>query len=243
MQVADGIHRLTNGVVNFYLVEDGGRLTVVDAGAPGDWRLLGPYLASIDRSFVDIDAVVLTHAHSDHTGFAERARSEVGAAVRVHAADVERATSGTTPKNEAGYGRYLLRLEAYRTLFGLMRANGLKIVPIAEVSAFEDGETLDVPARPRVLHAPGHTEGSCALLFERRGAIATGDVLSTRNPLTGRTGPQIAPDGLNQDSEQAMRSLGALASVGAGVLLPGHGDPWTGGVAEAVRQARVAGRS
>jgi hypothetical protein len=26
MQVADGVHRLTQGVVNFYLVEDGGKL-------------------------------------------------------------------------------------------------------------------------------------------------------------------------------------------------------------------------
>ena len=243
MQVSDGIHRVTSGVVNLYVVEEGGRVTIVDAGAPGDWGLLARALASIGRSFDDLDSVVLTHAHSDHTGFAERARSEAGATVRVHADDVERATKGTAPKNEAGYGRYLIRIEAYRTLLGLMRTKGLKIVPIAEVSAFGDGETLDVPGRPRVVHAPGHTEGSCAIFFEGRGALVTGDVLSTRNPLTGRTGPQIAPDGLNQDSEQAMRSLGALETLRADVLLPGHGEPWTGGVAEAVRRARAAGPS
>ena len=243
MLVAEGIHRLTNGVVNFYVVEDGGRLTIVDAGSPGDWGLLARHLASIGRSLDHLDTVVLTHAHSDHTGFAERARSEAGATVRIHAGDVDRATEGTTPKNEAGYGRYLLRWEAYRTLFVLARTKGLKIVPIAEVSAFGEGETLDVPGRPRVAHAPGHTEGSSAIFFEARKALVTGDVLSTRNPLTGRTGPQIAPDGLNQDSEQAMRSLDALASSPADVVLPGHGDPWTEGVAEAVRLARAAGRS
>jgi glyoxylase-like metal-dependent hydrolase (beta-lactamase superfamily II) len=243
MLVADGIHRLTNGVVNFYLVEDGGKLTVVDAGAPGDWDLLVRSLRSIDRSFADLDTVVLTHAHSDHTGFAERARSETGATIRVHADEVALATGGTPPKNQAGYGRYLLRGEAYKTLFVLMRAKGLRVVPIAEVSAFGDGETLEVPGRPRVVHAPGHTAGSCAIAFESRSALVTGDVLSTRNPLTGRTGPQIAPDGLNRDSEQALRSLDALVPVQADVLLPGHGEPWTGGVAEAVRLARAAGRS
>jgi glyoxylase-like metal-dependent hydrolase (beta-lactamase superfamily II) len=243
MLVADRIHRLTNGVVNFYIVEDGGRLTIVDAGAPGDWGLLERGLTSIGRSFDDLDSVVLTHAHSDHTGFAERARSEAGATVRVHALDVERATGGAAPKNEAGYGRYLLRRQAYRTLFVLMRTKGLKIVPIDEVSAFRDGEALDVPGEPRVVYAPGHTEGSCAILFEGRNVLVTGDVLSTRNPLTGRTGPQIAPDGLNHDSEQAMRSLDALDPVRADVLLPGHGEPWTRGTGEAIRLARAAGRS
>jgi hypothetical protein len=33
VQVADGIHRLTAGVCNFYLIEDGGKLVLVDAGA------------------------------------------------------------------------------------------------------------------------------------------------------------------------------------------------------------------
>jgi hypothetical protein len=34
VQVAEGIHRLTGGVCNFYLIEDGGKLVLVDAGAP-----------------------------------------------------------------------------------------------------------------------------------------------------------------------------------------------------------------
>jgi hypothetical protein len=55
-----------------------------------------------------------------HTGFAERARSEANATVRIHEADAEVAKTGAVPKNEAGVGRYLLRVEAYRTLFGLI---------------------------------------------------------------------------------------------------------------------------
>jgi glyoxylase-like metal-dependent hydrolase (beta-lactamase superfamily II) len=42
---------------------------------------------------------------------------------------------------------------------------------------------------------------------------------------------------------QALASLDALLGIEAGLLLPGHGDPWTEGVAEAVRRARAAGRS
>jgi glyoxylase-like metal-dependent hydrolase (beta-lactamase superfamily II) len=243
VQVADGIHRLTQGVVNFYLVEDGAKLTLVDAGAPGDWETFERAAGSLGRTLADLDAVLLTHAHSDHTGFAERARTQAEAEVWIHGADADGARTGATPKNEASVARYLFRLEAYRTLFGLMRRKGLKIVPIHEVSTFGDGEILDVPGNPRVVHTPGHTDGSCAILLEPQRALITGDALATRNPLTGRTGPQIGPDGLNHDSAQALRSLEALATLTVDLVLPGHGDPWTEGIADAVRLAKAAGRS
>src|SRR4029450_2281021 len=73
LQVADGIHRLTGGVCNFYLIEDGGKLILVDAGAPRDWDLLVRTLSTLRRRLGDLEAVLLTHAHSDHPGFAERA--------------------------------------------------------------------------------------------------------------------------------------------------------------------------
>ena len=73
--------------------------------------------------------------------------------------------------------------------------------------------------------------------------LLTGDVLATRNPLTGRVGPQVMPSGLNRDTPQALRSLDVLERVPADVLLPGHGEPWTDGAAEAARLARVAGPS
>ncbi len=49
--------------------------------------------------------------------------------------------------------------------------------------------------------------------------------------------------GLNTDTAQALASLDALRGIDADLLLPGHGDPWTQGVAEAVRKAKAAGPS
>jgi glyoxylase-like metal-dependent hydrolase (beta-lactamase superfamily II) len=243
VEVADRIHRLNQGIVNFYLVEEGGKLTLVDAGGTGHWELFRATLRRIGRTLDHLDAVVLTHAHADHVGFAERARKEARAVIRVHRADAGPATTGSAPKNEAGYGRYLWRLEAYRTLLTLARAGGLKLVPVQVVSVYEDGQRLDVPGRPRVVHAPGHTNGSCALLLEDRSALLSGDCLVTRNPFTGRVGPQIMPAGLNLSSIGALRSLDALAPLRADIVLPGHGEPWTQGTAEAVRLARAAGPS
>ncbi len=243
MEVAAGVHRLTGGIVNFYLIDDGGRLALVDAGAPGDWKLLLRTLTGLSRRLDDLDAVLITHAHADHTGFAERARTTAPVPVWIHQADVEQARGAKPPKSDGRMAPYLVKAQMYRTVFSLLRRGAANIVPIRELSSFSDGEVLDVPGRPRVVHAPGHTAGTSALHIESRGVLFTGDALVTRNPLTGRVGPQIMPSGFNHDTPQALKSLGTLLSVGATTVLPGHGEPWTAGTAEAVRLARHAGAS
>jgi glyoxylase-like metal-dependent hydrolase (beta-lactamase superfamily II) len=242
-EVAPAVNRVTGGVTNFYLIEEGGRVTLVDAGTPGDWGLLQRALTSRGRGLADVEAVLLTHAHADHTGFAEQARSQAEAKVWVHRADAGVARGGRPAKNDGNMARYLFRAEFYRTLLSLSRRGGAKIVPVLEVSTFGDGEVLDVPGGPRVVHTPGHTPGNAVLFLEQRRVLFSGDAVVTRNPLTGRTGPQIMPSGFNQDTGAAMRSLTALQGLAADTLLPGHGEPWTGGAAEAVRQAQAAGPS
>jgi glyoxylase-like metal-dependent hydrolase (beta-lactamase superfamily II) len=243
MQVSEGIHRLTRGVTNFYLIEESGKYTLVDAGTPADWAFFTQSLAGLGGKLADLDAVLLTHAHPDHTGFAEQARKQAGSQVWVHQADADAARTGKTGKRDGKVTSYLLKAAFYRTSLSLLRRGGGRMIPIAEVSAFADGERIDVPGRPRAVHAPGHTPGSAAILFESRRALLTGDVIATENPLTGRLGPQIMPSGLNEDTPQALASLDALRGIDADLLLPGHGDPWTLGPDEAVRRAKSAGRS
>jgi hypothetical protein len=54
-------------------------------------------------------------------------------------------------------------------------------------------------------------------------------------------GLTIVAGAATADSEWALQSLDARAAVEAGTVLTGHGEPWRGGTAEAVRRAR-AGR-
>jgi glyoxylase-like metal-dependent hydrolase (beta-lactamase superfamily II) len=242
-EVAEGIHRLTNGVANFYLIEGAGKLVLVDAGAPKDWALFTRAALNLGKVADDLDAVLLTHAHTDHIGFAEQARATTGARVWIHENDVQMARTGKVGPRDGKQSAYLLRGAFWRTVLVLGMRGGTKIIPVQEVSGFGDGEVLDVPGSPRVVHAPGHTGGSAAILLEDRGILFTGDVLCTHNAYTGRAGPQIMPSGLNADTPQALASLANLTGIKADVLLPGHGEPWTEGVEEAVRQARAAGPS
>jgi glyoxylase-like metal-dependent hydrolase (beta-lactamase superfamily II) len=88
VNVADGVHRIEDANTNWYLIEDERRLTVVDAGVPRSWESLREALRGIGRRTSDIAALVLTHAHFDHLGFAERARVELGVPVYVRENDV-----------------------------------------------------------------------------------------------------------------------------------------------------------
>lgn len=91
----------------------------------------------------------------------------------------------------------------------------------------EDGGKFEVAGVTlEVLHAPGHSRGSCCLYSEELGAVFTGDVVA-------ESGPVPRDDGFPNWGKQ-------LDAIGAQVLtlpadtriLPGHGDEFTVALAE-----------
>lgn len=239
--VVNGVHRIGEHFVNWYLIEDSGRLTVVDAGLTASWRSLMEALRGIGRSPGDIEALVLTHAHFDHIGFAERARVELGIQVWVHENDsplTRRPWLYMTERSPLSYlGRKTLPIVA-----SLVRAGAARTKPIGKVRRFADESSpLDVPGAPRVVFTPGHTLGHCALHLPDRDVVICGDALVTRDPYTDTRGPRIVAQGATADSERALASLQSLAVTGASTLLPGHGEPWTEGAENAVKEAQRVG--
>ena len=84
---------------------------------------------------------------------------------------------------------------------------------------------------------PGHTPGSAVLHVPSLDALFVGDAIATKAVTTGETGPMIAP--FTADPAMALQSLDRLEGIEAGWLLPGHGEPWTGGVAAALDRVRA----
>jgi glyoxylase-like metal-dependent hydrolase (beta-lactamase superfamily II) len=239
-QLAPGLHRLGNAYVNCYLIEDGNRMTLVDGGFPGFRAQLDDYLRSRGSSITAIDAVILTHAHSDHVGMAESVRRDAGVPVYVHEADAEMARTGKAHKREGSMLPYLLRPAPYKLLWSGARNGGAKPTKIAEVTTFTEGD-LDVPGRPRIVPTPGHSPGHVAFHLPDRGVLIAGDALCTYNVLTGGRGPQLLPSAFAWDNSQMLASLDAVERVDVGSTVFGHGEPWSEGPAAAAARAREIG--
>ena len=240
-EVATGVHRAGSALINWYLVEDAGRVTLVDAGLPGYWPQLDESLAAIGRSRGDVAGLVLTHGDGDHVGFGERLRTELGVPVFVHGGDVKITTTRKQKRTEAGLGTLLefRRAPARRIVAEIARNGGLRVPPVQSVETFSDGDELDLPGRPRVVHTPGHTDGHCVIHLADRGVVFAGDALCTLHVLNGKVGPRLMPPAMTVNTQQALASLDRIAALDAGTVLVGHGEPWTEGAAAAVKRARA----
>jgi glyoxylase-like metal-dependent hydrolase (beta-lactamase superfamily II) len=150
MQVTPSIRRIGTGSVNAYLVEDAGEVTIVDAGLSGYWADLPGELGAMGRTLDDVRALVLTHGHRDHIGFAERFRRERSILPAIHELDAAMARGEVKPERQRA-GKIRIGSVIEFLLFGARRG-ALRTTPLAEVATFGDGATLDVPGAPRVIH-------------------------------------------------------------------------------------------
>src|SRR3954447_1362070 len=225
--VAPGVHRIQDCFTNWYLVEDDGGITIVDSGVPSSWDSLQDALRALGRAAGDVKALVLTHAHFDHVGFAERARRELRIPVYVHENDVPLTRHPWRYDHERARVRYLLtQPRALPIVAAFLRHRAFWPQPIASVVRYTDGT---LPGGFQVVPTPGHTLGHCALHLPDRDTVLAGDALVMLDPYTGRTGARLVGPPAPVAAERAPASLDALAAPGARVVLTGHGEPWTEG--------------
>lgn len=240
-EVAPGIYRIEDAYVNWYLVDADGALTIVDAGVPVSWDSLQDALPKIGRRLDDVRALVLTHAHYDHIGFAERARTELHVPVLVHENDVPLTKHPMMFGRERSPAAYLLTQPQALPIFAALARSRAFFPPrIRAVTRYTDGE-LDVPGSPRVVFTPGHTLGHCALYFPDRDAVIAGDAVVMLDPYTASPGPRLVARAATADVDRALRSLEPLAQTGARIVATGHGPPWNEGAESAAERARTAG--
>ncbi len=166
---------------------------------PGD--NIANILAILARHTLRVKAIVITHAHIDHIGGAEKLKAATGAPVYMNAND--------------------------QPLYDLIeeQAQWLGMQPPSKTSIdvdARDGETLELgETKFQVLETPGHTQGSISIWIPEQNKLIAGDTLFRdsigRTDLPGGDGRKIL-----QSIHSKLLTLPETATV-----VPGHGPNTT----------------
>jgi hydroxyacylglutathione hydrolase len=144
-----------------------------------------------------VKAIVITHAHIDHIGGAQKLKQATGAPVYMNARDTDLQNM----------------LDVQAAWLGMAPVENVKI----DVAA-KEGDRLVIGATEfHVLDTPGHTQGSISLWIPSEGKLVAGDTLFRDS--IGRTD---LPGG---DGRQILRSIHnkLLPLPDETVVIPGHG--------------------
>ncbi len=213
------VHTITDrfSMANTYLLNDT-RFVVVDPGSTINVRLLVYYMqAFLRRSPSEIDLIVLTHLHPDHTAGVESLRSfckaPVAASVAVrHMVQAEEHESCSIPNITHLATRAIPGVFQHFDLFPPAYTRQAKLIDLW----LED--VVELPKHPnwRVIASPGHTPESICLYNPFTSELLCGDTVIT---ISG--GTPLLRSGTNRS--QIEETLRVLRNLPVRYLYPGHG--------------------
>jgi glyoxylase-like metal-dependent hydrolase (beta-lactamase superfamily II) len=242
-QVAEDVFRLElptpfpSATANSYLIV-GESLTLIDVGAnmPGAVEVLQQRLGALGHRLADVELILLTHPHVDHSGLAgvlaDRTDAEVATLdvmvpfVEDYWALAERDEAFSLAALER-YGMPAERIEEIQPILREERqwsSQGTVGRPLA------DGAAVALASRTLTAHfRPGHSPVDTVFHDADSGLLFGGDHLLERMSSSPALWPSLAgPPELERRPRPLLeygRSLGLTRDLEVELTLPGHGPP------------------
>jgi glyoxylase-like metal-dependent hydrolase (beta-lactamase superfamily II) len=216
--------------VNVFLVPLESGYLLIDCGMETEpaFETLRAALAECHIAWHDIRQIVLTHMHPDHIGMAARLLELTGAELAMHQAEAEhlsRITSGNRriPWLQEAYLQSgvppLLEIKMEEH-FAVIREN---FHPLHPARLFTGGEKLESALGPlEIVWTSGHSPGHICLYSRERKLLFSGDQI-----LENIT-PNIAWHPGRDMLAEFLESLQTLAALDVEIILPSHGEPFSG---------------
>lgn len=207
---------------SFILIDTGGHLTMDKQYTDRRDKLINK-LEVVGCRPGNLKLIVLTHGDSDHTANAAFLRERYESKIAMHSSDVELVANPTLEKVMENCKYKSL---VYKVVFKLMK-NPMTRMTLKVINDFEkfnpdillnEGDSLmEYGFDVKVLHTPGHTLGSIAVIT-KDGELISGDTFANIDK------PATAPNA--SDFLSLHTSADRLKAMNIKMVYPGHGAPF-----------------
>lgn len=204
------------GIVNSFIVK-GKKTIIVDTGYPGNANKIISHLHENSIKPEDVSLIVLTHGHIDHYGSAEELKKITGAPIAAHKADAEFLKKGIN------YIGTPARLSGRVLKFFYAGTDSVQTKPLEVDIIFDNDRDLqEFGIAGRVIHTPGHTEGSISLILSTGEAIV-GDLVMGGILCRGVPGYPL----FVSDMSRLRESIQRVVQLSPTIICPSHGGPFS----------------
>jgi hydroxyacylglutathione hydrolase len=156
--------RFVNAIIIF-----SDKITIIDTGVKGSEKLIFDYIEKQNRSFTEIESIILSHSHPDHIGSAAVIKSLTNCKIYANELEKDWIEDIDRQNNERPVpGFYTLVDKA----------------PVIDGFLF-DGQEISLQKRLtlRIIYSPGHSTGSINILFKEDRILFTADSIPLKNDI------------------------------------------------------------
>lgn len=156
--------RFVNSIIVF-----GDSITIIDSGVDDSYKHIYDYIEKNNRKVSEIKTLIISHAHPDHIGSANRIKKDTGCKVFGHLNEKE----------------WIENIDLQYKLRPVPGFYNLVKEPVKLDSILQGGEELplDDNIHIQIINTPGHSKGSFSILFTEDKILFTADSLPVENDI------------------------------------------------------------